>query len=100
MKMAGMTKLPIENLKFIAEDIGDELLQFISVEKRLEGISPEKRLEGISTEDMLSSISTEQRQRLLLMMFLGSEDWLKNLSEKDRKQFIELMLSKLQADDD
>ena len=63
--MAGKYNLPRENLEFIVNDIGTELLPLFSVEDRLRGLPPEDVLKHISLKDLLEYISHEETQRQL-----------------------------------
>lgn len=65
------------DLKFMAQDIGRELMAFMSPEDRLAGLSVEERLAGMSTEDILkalassvlsSEIDSETRQAMLELL--------------------------------
>lgn len=60
MKMAGLYTLPRENLEFIAKDIGDELIDFLTLEQRLKGITAQERLEGITPQERLEGITPDQ----------------------------------------
>ena len=49
--MAGKSRSYQKNLEFIAKDIGEELIPFLSKEKMLEHITPEERLSGLTPEE-------------------------------------------------
>ena len=59
------------NLEYIAQNMGQDLLPFISIEdrlrdltpaQRLEGLGVAQRLEGLSLEDILDALSDEERE--------------------------------------
>ena len=41
-----------KDFRFIAKDIGPQLVPYLSVEERLPGLAPEERLAGLSTEEI------------------------------------------------
>ena len=45
-------RLSEEELEFIKNDIGQELLSFYSTEDRLHGLSPEERLRGLNANEL------------------------------------------------
>ena len=59
--MAGVYSIPRENLEFIAQDIGEELIEFISPKLRLRGMSVQDRLAGIAPADRLAGITPQDR---------------------------------------
>jgi len=72
LTMAGISAtLSQEDLKFIAEDIGTELVPFLQTEDLVRGLSAEKKRELISLlklEELLSGISLENQERLLQLL--------------------------------
>jgi hypothetical protein len=81
LTMAGIsTTLSREDLEFMAEDIGPELVPFLKPKDLLQGmdrekqrefislLSPQEILATISMEDLLKGISPEQRKTLLELM--------------------------------
>lgn len=69
LTMSGIsTVLSREDLEFIAEDIGPELLALLPPEERLAGISPEERLAGISVEERVKGLTPEERKKLLELL--------------------------------
>ena len=66
--MAGVFTIPRENLEFIAQDIGEQLIEFISPALRLKGMKPEERLHGLSSADLalLTQKIVEERRWLEL----------------------------------
>ena len=79
--MAGIsTTLSREDLEFMAEDIGPELVPFLKPKDLLQGMDPEKQREfisllspqailaNISVEDLFKGISPEQRKTLFELM--------------------------------
>ncbi len=113
--MAGiLSRLPREDVEFMINDIGpdmlaimqpedvlkgmdearqDKLLALFSPEKRLAGLSPEERLSGISLEERLSGISLEER-----LSSLSPEDILKGINAEQRQRLFEA-LSKMGPSD-
>ena len=62
-----------QNLEYIAKNMSQDLLPFISSEdrvrdltpaERLEGLDATQRLEGLSLEDRIGDLSDEERQAL------------------------------------
>ena len=45
-------RLSREDLEFIAQDIGSELVTFLSIEERLKGLTPEERLRGLNANEL------------------------------------------------
>ena len=85
--MAGISaNLSKEDLQFMAEDIGRELMAFLPPAERLAGISVDERLAGVSTNDRLSGISTEE-----LLKAIDAGALLHELSPDHRKALIELL---------
>lgn len=57
--MAGISAtLSREDLQFMADDIGRELMAFLPPAERLAGISADERLAGISADELLKAISS------------------------------------------
>ena len=53
LAMAGRHhRLSREDLEFIAQDIGSELVTFLSIEERLKGLDPEERLRGLDANEL------------------------------------------------
>ena len=59
----GHYRLSREDLEFIAQDIGAELVTFLSIEERLKGLSLAERLHGLSPKERLRGLSIEERLR-------------------------------------
>ena len=57
----GHYRLSREDLEFIAQDIGAELVNFLSIEERLRGLSLAERLHGLSPEERLKGLNPEER---------------------------------------
>ena len=113
--MAGISsRVPRENLEFMADDIGHDIvsimdpeailesmdaekknsfLALLSVEDLLKGISVEDLLKGISVEDLLKGISIED-----LLKGISVEDLLKGISPEQRKALFEVVLKTLASD--
>jgi hypothetical protein len=69
LTMAGISStLSKSDLKFMAEDIGRELLAFLPPEDRVAGMSVEERLAGITVEELLTEMSPEKRKRILELL--------------------------------
>ncbi|MCE7986016.1 MAG: hypothetical protein DYG89_32975 [Caldilinea sp. CFX5] len=82
LTMAGISStLSKSDLKFMAEDIGRELLAFLPVEDRLA---------GLKAEELLDALAPEERNRLFAG--LKAEELLKALPAKERKRLFELMV--------
>ena len=56
-------RLSEEELEFIKNDIGQELLSLYSAEDRLRGLSPGELLRGLSPGDRLRGLSPEELLR-------------------------------------
>ena len=50
LKMMGITTIPEENLQFIAQDIGERLVPYLTPEARLKGLTPETMLKNFTPE--------------------------------------------------
>ena len=48
--MMGITTIPEENLQFIAQDIGERLVPYLTPEARLKGLTPETMLKNFTPE--------------------------------------------------
>ena len=59
LTMAGRHRIPKKDLAFMAEDIGTEILPFLSPEDRVRGLSPEDQLRGLTSEDRLHGLSSQ-----------------------------------------
>ena len=104
--MAGISAtLSREDLKFMAEDIGPELVPFLKPEDVLNGMDPEKQRELIALlnpKAILADLSAEDQQQLVklglekLLKGLGLEKILSEMSTDSRKQLLELLV-KMQA---
>lgn len=69
LTMAGISStLSKSDLKFMAEDIGRELLAFLPAEDRVAGMSVEERLTGITVEELLTEMSPEKRKHILELL--------------------------------
>jgi len=70
--MAGISAtLSQEDLAFMAEDIGPELVPFLQPEAVVKGLNAEKRRKLISllkVEDLLGGISPENQAKLLALL--------------------------------
>jgi len=49
--MMGITTIPEENLQFIAKDIGERLMPYLTPEARIKGLTPAQRLVGLAPEE-------------------------------------------------
>lgn len=72
LTMAGISStLSKSDLKFMAEDIGPELVPFLHTEDLVKGLNAEKKRELISAlnlEDLLSGLSPENQERLFQLL--------------------------------
>lgn len=75
-----------EDLQFMADDIGLELMAFLPPAKRLAGISADERLAGISADERLAGISADE-----LLKAISSGTLLHELSPDHRKVLLELL---------
>ena len=94
--MAGIsTSISRKDLKFMAGDIGPELVALMSPEEVLKGMDPEKQLrlvrssfeellKGIGLEKLLTELSPDNRKQLLelLLKMQTSSSMGNNMSEK------------------
>ena len=53
-----------ENLRILADQIGDILIPFLPPERRMEGIAPEQRMEGIAPEERIDGLDVEDLEAL------------------------------------
>jgi len=51
LKMMGITTIPEENLQFIAKDIGERLMPYLTPEARIKGLTPEERFIGLTSAE-------------------------------------------------
>lgn len=103
--MAGVYSIPRENLEFIAQDIGDELVMFIKPEVRVHGMRATERLpdiDEITMEDLQAlsaKIADEARRRMLqttknaeeriaVIEEMSAENRTLFLDEKNREQLL------------
>jgi len=74
LKMAGKQSLYENNLRRIAESMGEDLIPFLS-EEVVKRIPPEKRVRSLTATDIVRSLSPETKEELLQL-----------LNQQDRKQ--------------
>ena len=69
------------NLEYIAQNMGQDLLPYMSIEdrvrdltpaERLEGLTPSEQLQGLSLEDILDALDDEKRA-VLRQLLNGQE---------------------------
>ena len=77
LDMAGKSRSYQKNLEFIAQDIGKELIPFLSAEDRVRGLTLEERLSGLPPEDLVRVLTPEERRKL--------KQLLEEEVEKDRR---------------
>ena len=103
--MAGISAtLSRADLKFMAEDIGPELVPFLEPEDMLKSMNPAKRrkflslfdtqqlLVNMSIEDRLAGIDIEDR-----LANISTEELIKGISPEQRKKLFESVLKMLAA---
>ena len=81
--MMGITTIPEENLQFIAQDIGERLVPYLTPEARLKGLTPETRLKGLTPETVLKNFTPET----VLKNFTPEERFIGLTPEEEKKQF-------------
>ena len=64
LKMAGKYSSYRKNLERMAEDIGNDILPFLSVEDRVRGLTPEELARRLTLEDRLIGLTPEERRKL------------------------------------
>jgi hypothetical protein len=64
LEMAGKSRTYQKNLEFIAKDIGEELIPFLSVEDKLRGLTPEELMRRLTLEERLRGLTPEERRKL------------------------------------
>ena len=64
LEMAGKSSSYRKNLEFIAKDIGEDLIPFLSKEEMLKHITPNERLRGLDAEDILHGLDSETQGKL------------------------------------
>ena len=74
LEMAGKSSSYQKNLEFIAKDIGEKLIPFLSKEEMLKHITPEERLIGLTPEERLIGLTPEELRKIKQL-----------LEEKDKK---------------
>ena len=65
LEMAGKSRSYQKNLEFIAKDIGEELIPFLSKEMMLKHMTPEDRVRGLPPEDLVRILTVEDLVRIL-----------------------------------
>ncbi len=58
--MMGITTIPEENLKFIAKDIGEKLVSYLTPEARVKGLMTEERFIGLTPEERFIGLTPEE----------------------------------------
>jgi len=86
LEMAGRSREYQKNLEFIAKDIGEKLIPFLSKEKMLEHITPEERLSGLTPEELLSGLTPRER-----LSGLTLEELVRILPSEERKELKQLL---------
>ena len=82
LAMAGIHhRLSREDLEFIAQDIGAELVNFLNLEERLKGLSPEEQLHGLSPEERLRGLDANELRKLKQLL-----DNLENSQEHEENE--------------
>ncbi len=76
-------RLSEEELEFIAQDIGAELMPFFSPEVRLQGLSTKEKLRGLSTKEKLRGLSTKEK-----LQGLSPEEKLNGLSRRELLRYL------------
>ena len=74
------------NLEYIAQNMGQDLLPYISVEEKLRGLTPDQRLEGLDAAQRLEGLDAAQR-----LEGLSLEDILDALSDDECRALRQLL---------
>ena len=88
-EISNMADKYTRNLEYIAENMGQDLLPFISIEARLRDLTPAQRLEGLDVAQRLEGLDVAQR-----LEGLSLEDILDALSDEEREALRQLSASK------
>ena len=64
LEMAGKSRSYRKNLEFIAKDIGEELIPFLSKEEMLKHMTPEDLVRVLTPEERLIGLTPEERKKL------------------------------------
>jgi len=81
--MAGRHRLSKEDLRFIVNDIGDELLPLFSPEDRLRGLSPRELIKYLSPRELIKHLSPRE---LIKYLSVEEQKLLKQLLEELEKK--------------
>ena len=100
LKMARLSEIPRENLEFMAQDIGKELMPFLPPEVRLAGLAPQERLAGLAPQERLAGLAPQERLAGLApqerIAGLALQERLGKLSAKEEEELLDLLLKKRQ----
>ena len=61
--MRWITTISEENLQFIAQDIGERLIPYLTPETVLKNFTPEERLKGLTPEERLIGLTPEEEKK-------------------------------------
>ena len=79
--MAGKQSSYRKNLEFIAKDIGEELIPFLSKEKMLKHITPEERVRGLTLEERLRGLDPQIQKKIEQLIFSALKTEIKNIKK-------------------
>jgi hypothetical protein len=63
-EISNMADKYTRNLEYIAQNMGQDLLPYMSIEDKLRDLTPAQRLEGLSLEDRIKNLTDEEREAL------------------------------------
>jgi len=105
LTMAGVTsRLSRKDLKFMADDIGRELVTFMSPKDLLEVINPKDILEVMDPKDLLAGMDAEKQRDLLALLSpedrladMSIEELLKGIPPTKQKALLDFLLKTYSA---
>jgi hypothetical protein len=86
LEMSGKSRSYRKNLEFIAKDIGEELIPFLSKEDMLKHLTPKDIMRALSPEDIVRVLTPEE-----LVRNLTPEERLIGLAPEERKKLRQLL---------
>ena len=63
-EISNMADKYTRNLEYIAQNMGQDLLPYMSIEDRIRDLTPAQQLQGLSLEDILDTLDDEKRETL------------------------------------
>lgn len=68
LNMARLSEIPRENLEFMAQDIGKELIPFLAPEMLVARLTSQERVAGLPLQERVAGISAKEEKELLELL--------------------------------